>query len=146
MTDNELGEYIQKRMEITQSSFDNTKSTFLTAGLLVAASLGIHELSVNTIYGKSGIKVLLALTIMSALCQMLSFVFAEHQVKRHDKLMGGIITTWQERLLLKNAETRAKILPWFYGKLHNFLITLFNNLATAFLILGLLSFLYLLVK
>jgi hypothetical protein len=135
MTEKELQKYVEERMILTQTNFDSTKSIFLTAGLLVAISLSIPSLQQARLWGHSGIKVIMASTIVSAICQVLSYVFAEHQVKRHDKLLSGTTLTRTEALVLgKHRHVQAKVLPWYYGKFHNFLITTANNLATTFLL------------
>src|SRR5438046_681159 len=75
-------------MEAVQVQFDSTKATLLTAGLLVARGLATPTIQTRKLWGHSGLRVVLACTILSAIFLVLSFVIAEHQAKRHDKLTG----------------------------------------------------------
>jgi hypothetical protein len=148
MTKAELSKYIADRMSLTQTQFDNTKSTFLTAGILVALSVSPEKLKNVMIFNNQGVKIVMTLTILSAVSQVLSFVFAEHQVKRHDKLVGAdVLVTRLELLILgQNEKRHLKYIPWFYGKFHNYLISIFNNISTGLLLLALSFFLILLNK
>jgi len=147
MTKNDdLEKYIQSRMEQTQAQFDTTKATFLTAGLIVAISFSMEELSSVTILGYSAIKLVLASTIFSAIFLVLSYVFAEHQVKRHDKMFGGKSLTKIEKMFLgNNIHKQVQFLPWFYGSFHNKLISLANNLSTTLLLVALGLFAYVVI-
>jgi hypothetical protein len=51
------------------------------------------------IWNKSAVNVILAFTIGAAIAQIMSFVVAEKQARRHDKLFGDIYMTSSERLI-----------------------------------------------
>jgi hypothetical protein len=145
-SDEEMEKYFIERMASIQTQFDTTKSTLLTAGLLVAIGLSFPNLQTSKILGHSGLKIVMACTIVSAIFLVLSYIFAEHQAKRFDKLTGAEPFTLLERLVLHEVTVKnARQLAWFYTSFHNFLITAANNLSTLFLLLGLVLFLYLLV-
>jgi hypothetical protein len=145
--DAELVTYIRKRLESTQTNFDLTKATMITAGLFVAAGITLPSLHATLIFHHTGIKVVLALTTLSALTLVLSFVFAEHQTKRHDRLTGPKPFKRAEKLILgKMTPNKAKFLAWYYVKFHDQLITVSNNLSTLLLLLALSAYLYILIK
>lgn len=150
MDEKELYDHVQQRLQKTQSDFDNIKTTFLTAGLFVVVSITTPEFQSVKLFGTSGIKIVLLFTVLAALFQVLSFVVAEHQVKRHDKLLGGnVIKTKTEKYILdkltKNPEKQAKIISTFYGKFQDKLTSLFNNMSTISILIALFTFLALVI-
>jgi hypothetical protein len=140
--------YIEDRLVLTQTSFDHTKGTMITAGLFVAASISLPNLHNVLIFHHTGIKVVLALATLSAIALVFSFVFAENQSKAFERIaLKGHTSSKVRKLILGEYTLRkAKILSWYYIRFHNFMATSCNNLASLFLILGLASYLYILVR
>jgi hypothetical protein len=144
VTDKELEQMIEKRMELIQGGLDNTKTLFITSGLFVAATISIPGLSDDIFFGLSGKKVILILAVASAIFHLLSYMVAEGQVKRFDKGAGGsdAVPRLDHILTLGNEKIQAKFLPWYYVKFHNWLTSATNNISTIFLLLAFVILLY----
>lgn len=147
MSEKELEKYITDRILVVQSSFDTAKATIITAGMLVAVGLYKDELSGATIIGIPALKLILGLTMLSATSFILSFVFAERQVSRHDKLIGNVGLSRAERWFLGDKpEQRIKYIAGFYGAFMDKMITICNHFATLFLLLAMMSFFYAIIS